>query len=57
MKCRKEHMCKWGIKEECDADEAEPDKSNKDPKRCFRCIARNYSEFELSDDYEEVEHD
>jgi len=51
MKCRKEDYCKHGMV--VDEDDGEKDMSDKDPKRCFRCIATNYSLFEPYEDEEE----
>ncbi|MBU0461704.1 MAG: hypothetical protein KJ574_03900 [Nanoarchaeota archaeon] len=51
-KCRKEAYCKWGIEEN---EEGEVDYAQKDPKRCFKCIATSYSMFEPYEDDSENE--
>ncbi|MFC1690907.1 hypothetical protein ACFL0W_01890 [Nanoarchaeota archaeon] len=53
MKCRKEDYCKYGAVI-VDEETGEKDSTDKDSKRCFRCVATNYSMFEpVTDDDEE----
>ena len=47
VKCRKEAYCAYGMAED---EEGEKDYDNKDPRRCFKCMATNYSLFEPYDD-------
>jgi len=51
MKCRKEHLCKWGMTE--DEDGEFRDVSDKDPRRCTKCIMTKYSLFEPYDEDDE----
>lgn len=46
-KCRREHYCKYGIAEDGDG---EMDDSDKDPRRCFKCITSGYELFEPVED-------
>ena len=43
VKCRKEAYCAYGMAED---EEGEKDYDNKDPRRCFKCMATAYSLFE-----------
>ena len=47
VKCRKEAYCAYGMAED---EEGVKDYDNKDPRRCFKCMATSYSLFEPYDD-------
>ena len=46
-KCRREAYCKHGIAED---EEGVKDYSDKDSKRCFRCLVTDYSLFEPNEE-------
>lgn len=54
VKCRKEAYCAYGMAED---EEGTKDYDNKDPRRCFRCMATGYSLFENVPDDDEDEFD
>ena len=46
-KCRREHYCMHGLAED---NEGEVDTSDKDSRRCFKCLVSGYSMFEPIED-------